>query len=399
MLSLWVAGFLAAQSASQDLPSRDFPATVPKSLGFEYARLSDPENNARIWWSCNQAFGWASLRLGAAGADRYWSARAGQFLGLAYLNLAVGHYTHELGHEIHRKGWSISLADWGSPWPWPRFNHGRYPAGTRLGIEERIAVTEAGLNLEEYDAYLAFKESTGSMSFDESMAFSFRKLSAVTYDTYTGRSFGYHQPGMTGDVEGYTSLLREKGIPFTGKTVLLQAAVSDLLTFRLYEAWIGSWEYLRHGKRERANFAWRTGRWTLLPPLVNWYLTPRGGFYDLALFSDPPGPGYLETRLGWDSDFLGGGDVDRIRLGGAYSLTHRLGKPFEARCAPSAFATLRRSDAHPVGWIAGLETGLLIFERAEIATRLEYGRGDLVEHIAKSKAEGLLFALRTGLRI
>jgi hypothetical protein len=39
------------------------------------------------------------------------------------------------------------------------------------------------------------------------------------------------------------------------------------------------------------------------------------------------------------------------------------------------------------------------FNRAEIGFRLEYGRADLVEHVSKAKAEGLLFALGTGLRI
>jgi hypothetical protein len=257
----------------------------------------------------------------------------------------------------------------------------------------------AGLNQEEYDAYLAFKESADSMGFDESMAFSFRKFSTLTYDMYTGRAFGYHHPGMIGDVESYTSLLRSKGIPLSGQTFILQAAISDLFTFRLYEAWIGNWRYLRYGERERKNFAWRPGRWTILPPLVNWYLTTRGGFYDVAVFSDPPGPGFLETRIGWDSDFLGGGDVDRIRLGGGYSRAHSLGKSVQVRCMPSGYATLRRSDAHPVGWITSLEAAILAFNRAEIGFRMEYGHGDLVEHVAKSKAEGLLFALRTGLRI
>jgi hypothetical protein len=148
---------------------------------------------------------------------------------LAYLNLAIGHYTHELGHEVHRDGWSIGLADWGSPWPWPRFAHGHPRAGAESGTDDRLKVAGGGLNQEEYDAYRAFKLSADSTGFDESMAFSFRKLSGVTYDAYTGRAFGYHHPGMIGDVESYTSLLRSKGIPLSGREFILQAALSDLL--------------------------------------------------------------------------------------------------------------------------------------------------------------------------
>lgn len=394
MIALLAAGGLFALA-----PSPGFSPAIPKTLGFEFARLADPENNARVWWSSNQAFGWVSLRLGEAGADRKWPGRLGQFLGLAYLNLAVGHYTHELGHERDRSGWSIDPAAWGSPWPWPRFVHGHFPAGLIRGPDDRLALAAAGLNQEEYDAYHAFKSSPGSMSFDESMAFSFRKLSGVTYDLYTGRAFGYHRPGEVGDIERYTSLLRAKGIAMTGAGFAMQAALSDLLTFRLWEAWAGNWRYLRYGEREKENFAWRAGDWTVLPPLVNGYLTPRGVFYDVALFSHPPGPGSLETRFGWDADFLGSGKVDRMRLGGGYALEIPLAKTVRARLAPSGFATLRRSGFGPAGWIAALETGLRLYDRAGIGLRLEYGRDDLVEHVAKGKEEGLLLTLGTELRI
>lgn len=390
-------GLLTAVSLFAQSPPTGFPESRPKTLELEYSPIADPENNARLWWSFNQVFGWGSLHLGEAGADRHWSGRLGQFIGLAYLNLAVGHYTHELGHNIHRRGWSIDFTEWGSPWPWPRFTHGRTSV---VRSDNWMFTLQGGLNQEEYNAYHAFKASAGSMSFDESMAFSFRKLSGITYDVYTGRVFGYRpNPWSKGDVGNYASLLRTRGIDLSDGEFYLQAAVSDLLTFRLYEAWIGNWRYLRHGQRERSDFAWRPGGWTLIPPLVNWYLTPRGGFYDIALLSDPPGPGFLETRIGWDSDFLGGGDVDRFRLGGGYSLSHRLGESFLARCMPSGHATLRRSDGRPVGWITGLESGMLAFDRAGITFRLEYGRGDIVEHVAKWKEEGLLLTLGTVLRL
>lgn len=379
--------------------SNGFPDAVPKTLGFEFARLQDPDNNARVWWSFNQAFGKASQAIGGAGADRNWGGRLGQFLGLAYLNLAIGHYTHELGHNVHLSGWTIDASAWGRPWPWPAFDHGgRCDPGYCDDADDWIRETEGGLNQEEYDAYLAYSHSLAGMGFDESMAFSFRKLSILTYDVYTGRAFG--RLDVHSDTYDYEKLLkRDEHIRMTGATIILEAAVSDLLTARLWEACIGNWRYLRYGVRETPNFAWHAGGWTIMPPLVSEYLTPRGGFYDIAVFSHPPGPGTIETRIGWDADFLGAGEVNRVRVGGAYSRGFPLGNSIQATLKPSAYSTLRRSGMVPVGWFAGLGAGIRFLERFGLDGRLEYGHGDIVEQVAKWKAGGSRTSLGVELRI
>lgn len=400
---LTALAILAAARLSVAAPSAPsanaFPEAVPKTLGFEFTRLTDPDNNARVWWSFNQAFGLASRTLGAAGADGNWGGRLGQFLGLAYLNLAIGHYSHELGHNVHLRGWSLDASEWGKPWPWPAFYHGgRCAPGYCDDPSDWIQESEAGLNQEEYDAYYAFSRSLSGMSFDESMAFSFRKLSVITYDLYTGRDFGRRDPNS--DTYDYETYLREyENIRMTGRAFILQAALSDLLSARLWEAWIGNWNYLHDGTREMPNFAWHAGGWTILPPLVSEYLTPRGGFYDVAVFSQAPGPGVWETRLGWDADFLGTGKVNRVRAGGGYSREFPLGESIHASVTPSAYSTLRRTGWVPVGWIAGLETRVRLFNRYGLSWRWEYGHGDIVEHVAKWKPGGFRTSVGAELRI
>lgn len=385
LAAAWVQ--VGALPASPD--ANGFPDAGPKTLGLDFARLSDPDNNARVWWSFNQAFGKASQAIGGAGADLAWGGRLGQFLGLAYLNLAIGHYSHELGHNAHLRGWTLDASEWGNPWPWPAFNHGaRCDPGYCDDPRDWIQEAEAGLDQEEYDAYHAFSHSLSGMGFDESMAFSFRKFSILTYDVYTGRVFGRRDPNS--DTYDYKTLLRRyEGIRMSGQAFILQAAISDLLTARLWEAWIGNWNYLRYGARETPNFAWRAGGWTVLPPLVSEYLTPRGAFYDIAVFSHPAGPGVWETRLGWDADFLGAGKVNRVRVGGGYSRTVPVGGSIQATFTPSAYSTLRRTGMVPVGWFAGFEAGFRFLERIGVDGRVEYGKEDIVEQEAKWKAGGL----------
>jgi len=370
-----------------------FPDAGPKTLGLEFSRLTDPDNNARVWWSFNQGFGLASRSLGESVADRNWGGRLGQFLGLAYLNLAIGHYSHELGHDIYLRGWSIEPSEWGSPWPWPGFHHGsRCVPGYCDEPTEWIQESEAGLNQEEYDAYYAYSHSLSGMSFDESMAFSFRKFSILTYDLYTGRVFGRRDPNS--DTYDYKTLLRNyENVHMSGETFILEAALSDLLTTRLWEAWIGNWNYLRNGVRETPNLAWHAGGWTILPPLVSEYLTPRGGFFDVAVFSHTPGPGVWETRLGWDADFLGAGKVNRVRAGGGYARDIPIGKYVQATVMPSAYLTLRRTGFVPTGWITGLETRLRLLDRYGVSCRLEDGHKDIVEQVAKWKGGGIRTSL------
>ncbi len=212
-LSLLVAAWFAALALPASAEPNGFPDAEPKTLGTDFTRLTDPDNNARVWWSFNQAFGKASQAIGGAGADKDWEGRLGQFLGLAYLNLAIGHYSHELGHNVHLRGWTMDASEWGQPWPWPAFNHGnRCDPGYCDGPRDWILESEAGLNQEEYDAYYAYSRSLSGMSFDESMAFSFRKLSTLTYDLYTGRVFGRRDPN--GDTYDYETLLkRDERIP------------------------------------------------------------------------------------------------------------------------------------------------------------------------------------------
>ncbi|MBW8890439.1 MAG: hypothetical protein JF616_22025 [Fibrobacteres bacterium] len=394
MAATWLAAVLPASAEPNG-----FPDAAPKTLGFEFARLQDPDNNARVWWSFNQAFGLASRTLGESGADGNWGGRLGEFLGLAYLNLAIGHYSHELGHNVHLRGWTMDASQWGAPWPWPAFNHGnRCETGYCDDPTDWIQESETGLNQEEFDAYYAYSHSLSGMSFDESMAFSFRKFSIITYDVYTGRVFGRRDPN--GDTYDYENMLRSyEHVRMSSGAFILQAAVSDLLTARLWEAWIGNWNYLHDGIRETPNLAWHVGDWTVLPPLVTEYLTPRGGFYDIAVFSRPPGAGVCETRLGWDADFLGTGKVNRARVGGAYSREFPLGKSVQAAVMPSAYTTLRRGGLVPIGWVAGLEARSRFFDRYGLICRLEDGHGDIVEHVAKWKAGGFRTSLGAELRL
>jgi hypothetical protein len=90
-------GLSWAQTAwAQDQGAAPESPDVAKQILVDFARSEPMDSNVRFYFSLNQLFGEGSRRLGQAGGDDHLGGRIGQFLVLAYLNLAIGHYTHEL---------------------------------------------------------------------------------------------------------------------------------------------------------------------------------------------------------------------------------------------------------------------------------------------------------------
>jgi hypothetical protein len=367
-------------------------AVKPKLILVDVARPDSFDSNARLWYSLNQSFGEVGRHVGEGGADAHWYGRVPQFLGLAYLNLAIGHYTHELGHDTHSRGWHIDVGDW-SRFPWPSWVHGNcIPAycGDPYGdVSERDVWMQgltAGLNVEEYDAYFIYRRSLRSMSFDESMAFAFRKLSTISYDTY-GSLGGASTPLSEGDVSQYKLLLGQKGIRLSSRAFIQQAALSDLLTPRLWEGVIGAVQYLGHGVRERPNLSFRVGPWRVLLPMVNLYLTPNGGFYDAVVVATR-GSRVLEMHLGLDADGIGDGRVNRLRVGAEHDFAVSL-RGREAELGPFAYASLQRAPfAAEGGTHVGVRAAVAVTQKLGVTARVEYSSGDILENTIKWRDEG-----------
>jgi len=368
----WLLAALLLGPAAAPARADDEWSPEPKVVLVDLARPNAMDSNARLWFSLNQALGEGSRRLGESGADRRWWGRSAQFVSLAYLNLAIGHYTHELGHNVHARGWSLDLADW-SQWPWPRWIHGRCDPGFCGNADDHIRDTSGGLDAEEQGAYFLYRRSMSSMSFDEFMAFAFRRFSALTYETYSAG----------GDVTSYRRQLRIKGIELSEREYHFQAALSDVLTFRLWEGFAAQWAYLRHGVRETPTRAVRVAGWDVYPPLVSFFLTPEGTFYDLTILGRRSGFPEAELHLGRDADFLGGGKVTRLRFGGEVSW--RFGR---RELSPFAYLDLRRSPLRTQGYHAGVRAQAPLLGRLRLTGRVEYSSDDVVENAVKWEPEG-----------
>jgi hypothetical protein len=386
LICLLMVGVASAQDQARQEPTRTpMPSlSTPKLIVVDFARPEPFDSNARLWFSLNQLFGEADRRVGRAGGDARWYGRAAQFVTLGYLNLAIGHYSHELGHNVHARGWSIDFTNW-SHWPWPAWVHGRCQPGYCSdekglspldGLDRGLQRVSAGLNAEEYDAFFLYRRLLTGMSYDEGMAFVFRKLSAATYEAYTRRA-------PNGDVIVYTAWLHSKGISLSEGAFVREAALSDLLTARLWESAAGVWAYLKHGTRERASFSFRLGRWKVLPPLVSFYGTPSGGFYDAVLLAQPREDRVLEVHLGRDADMFGAGRVNRVRVGGEYSFLFPQRRGMPAEVGALAYVSMSRSPFSAKGWHAGVRGEARVVSRLALSGRAEYSSGDILENTVK----------------
>ena len=204
--------------------------------------------------------------------------RFGEMIVVGWANLAIGHYSHELGHDLSSDYWGepygrgLDFSRWW-PMPWPAYER-EVPydrkkfqtlldwgsdlssAGWRRYVYEDQWRTTSGINAEEWDARLLYERGVDVFAWDDALAFSFRKLSAATYQLYTGEAFGSFQGAGNSDPHEYWANLRQNGIKAGISDWYIPAILSDVLTIRLWESLWMDYEFLNGGPRVRRTFRW-----------------------------------------------------------------------------------------------------------------------------------------------
>ncbi|HDK42676.1 MAG TPA: hypothetical protein ENG87_04800, partial [Candidatus Pacearchaeota archaeon] len=348
--------------------------------------IADPtknfEANANAWYSANQIIGKGSDLLGVkAGLDNTLLGRIG-LLGLSSaLSHHLTHASHEFGHI--RVGEKIGSYEWrfepnsifalDNNWTKTLNKHPTDNQGIRKAV--------AGLNQNEYNAYVLFKNNKNQLTPDN--AFSF--LSTKTWDIGYNLGTSYKVPTESNDVDNYIRFLNKKGIPAKKSDHLTQAILADALSIQTWDSFRAISNYLKTGNRVTKPTVFKWGETEFTPPLINLYLTHEGGFFNTTSIVNPEGEHPIEVNLGYDADFIGGGRVNTMRIGGQYN-NIRLAD--NLRLSPGAHINLERKSLEPKGFSAGAELEWKINNKSSIIAGLKYNQKDIMENIIKEKDRG-----------
>jgi len=350
------------------------------------------EANVAAWNTANQLIGKASDYIGIEkGLDKNVLGRLGQIALNTWLTKGASYFSHEAAHNYlgRWKGhdnlfFSLEqLTIFGFP---AVFSNGYEGPGT---LDEDIFQSVSGVNQGIYNAEESFRNNLGKHSFDESI--SFLRDSTVTLQY---AMFGSDQSTVVGggsdDITSYVGLLNSKGINVTRKEVFDEGLIALLLSGGVYldNVFNISWTYLAKGKREGKDpVVIKISNKELTWPLVSYYLTDQGGYYNMISILNPRGKTPLELNLGTGTDFLGSSQTDTLRLGCRY---HNLKVPYLS-FSPYAFFNTDR-NLKPKGFSVGTEVSVPIGKIRSIFLKIEYNEGDILENTIKGEEEGLNFS-------
>ena len=172
--------------------------------------------------------------------------RMSQFSLLGYINLALGYYSHEFGHNrtIRNHGdstFKINLESWiqGVPGyePIRRFE------STTESFED---FATSGLSQESLNAAFIHSRTVDCLAFDEGIALLTRQFSPLTYDGYSSIAFN---TANEGDVTDYIESLNLKGIELNREKFYIQGAIAALGSVKTWDSFRSIGNYLKNGER------------------------------------------------------------------------------------------------------------------------------------------------------
>jgi len=364
------------------LPRRQFKlyAANPKD-GFEA--------NAAAWNTANQIIGKASDYIGIErGLDRHVWGRLGQIALNTWLTKGTSYFSHEAAHNYlgrwkGQDNLKFSLEHF-TNFGFPAVISNSYTGPQTL--DEYIFKSVSGVNQNTYNVEELFRNNLGKNGFDESIAFLRDSTETLRY-----AGFGSNQSSSVGegndDITSYVGMLNTKGINVTRGEVLDEGLIALLLSGGVYLDNIFNifGNYLVEGKREGKDPAViKISNRELTLPLVTYYLTDQGGYYNMISILNPRGKTPLEVNLGTGTDFLGSSQTDTFRLGCRY---HNLKTPYLS-FSPYAFFNTDR-NLKPKGFSVGTEVSVPIGKIKSIFLKIEYNEGDILENKIKGEEEGL----------
>lgn len=348
--------------------------------------INNFEADSNAWCSTNQLFGKGSDLLGLKlrldtnvfgriallGLDSYrsyWSQVASHELGHTRAARKYGDYTFNF--EMN------SFLDIGDNFP----RYFKYYLTDEELIEERIA----GLNQDEFNSYTLIRNNINDSTVDNEISFLLTKFWDVKYNLFSSESANRH------DVKEYIRLLNKKGINLSKQEYLIQSVLADMLSMRTWGSFKSIfYNYLIKGERSVKPITFRFGKTDFTPPLISHYITPEGSFYNISSFINPNGENPIEVSIGTDIDFIGGGRVNHLRLGGQYNDIKLKEGEHAFMISPFAYLNTDKSFDYK-GFSAGLEAKISITKTVKLRGKAEYNKNDMIENIVKGEDKGVNF--------
>lgn len=419
--ALATALFFGAETKAEE-PPKHSPISITKSLESVVEEtplreidffLENPmdsfEANSDFFYSVNQLIGKGSDLLGKEGGlDKSTGARAGLALLSFYFGHASHYYSHEIAHEyeFRKIGQKTTLRIDFSKWfGWMFPTYVQKPAKYSLLTKEAVFRSVVhGLNQEEFNCYNIWKKSfiKRKMNFDEATYFLRLKLADLLYiwsvgfedkkprtkNLTTKELFGYFRNTKTwNDVDMYTGFLSNNNIKLSKPEYFIQALIADFASSYSYESLSVIGQYLCEKKRHQKPFSFKLSKdFRISPPLINHYLTSRGGLYNLNTILSYKNH-LFQCSLAHDIDCMGG-KLRSIRTGVKYH-SHQIANIVEVK--PFLYITFDRKNIQYTGISTGFETSIKVIKNIFLKAKLEYNENDLIENRVKSEDDGMNF--------
>lgn len=359
------------------------------TLNLTTSPLDSLDANAMTWFSLTQLYGKGSDYLGDdIGLDDYFMGRVGLTILSYYLQDFLSWLSHEAGHFYHIRetnpGDTIEISDpqfnvWGfSANPYPDRNPNAWNKD-HSGI--------SGLIMEELDAYYLIRQRD-IRTFDDGINYLMNKFGDVSYHLSTNDNELYNDNGTLDPVWYRMVTLKSRGINLSRESFLAQMLVADLLSIQTWESLAAIINYLVTGDRTFQPIVVNVGSVGIRPPLISYYLTPNGAFYNASFFISRNSQPFLEVQVGTDADFIGDGRVNcALRIGAEYKdlvvYDHWLVP------ALSPFVYLNFDDSMNYrGICLGANARFNVIDGVGLNVGLVYAEGDLIENVVKGQVDG-----------
>lgn len=291
---------LLPQTANAQEETRDF-----------HIDLAHPTMNfdarSNLKYSLDQVTGKLSDLAGKKALDNSLTGRIAQLAVLGYSGAFTNFTTHELAHEeIGEKGGDYKNLTFQNALTFhsnPQMNH-------KLSSNQRIRLSAAGPNQEEYSAFLIADRNNESMTFDQGYNFLFTKWNNFLYNLFMGNE---KIRGNSSDFTEYAENLRDIGIHTSRDRILFHSFLSSALSPHSFFAGQSLYNYLVNGERSTEIPKIEIENLEFSYPLLSHYLGTRGALLDISSrvkWAD----NRIDFSIGTDLDFLGGGKEDRLRF-------------------------------------------------------------------------------------
>ncbi len=359
------------------------------SAGAQERKLTIDFGDPTINFDVNSNTWYALDQLTGKGSDLLYDNWRRTFLARTSA-LAVDNYfthlfkflSHELGHDeaVRRYGGvsaSFKFKD-------PIFLNEGYKRKLKYepSLEQDLEIAVGGLNHDEYNSYLTFKNNTEFISVHDGVSFLWNKVYDLGYAKY-----GYPlEEG--GDPEIYIYLLNEQGIELSKGDYINQAKLADMLSMQTWDSFEAIANYIFRGELNKKTTKFYIKGKFITPPIINHYLTTKGSFYNITSIIDTKGKNPVELSFATPVNFIGDGEVKNYRAGGQVN-NLRLG---EYKFSPFYYVDTDLSFNH-TGYSTGLQVNKQLKGNVDLRFKVEHNNNDLLENVVKGEDEGWNFVV------